>query len=276
MIRYVNVPFNSAGFSTGVARMPASLGFAGAQVAVSADPSRGQHGLIAERALTRMVADVERIVRETLEAGDIPLLIGGDCPIMLGALTAMDDPGLVFIDGHEDAWQPTPDVRGEASDSELGIAIGTVRAPVGKAVDPARVVALGPRDAEEITQFGQERIDGVVALHDDVWVNNASADDLRAVAAAATASHWWLHIDLDVLSTDALAAVDYPQPGGLSWSTLESVTDVLIRTTGCRGASIGVYNPDLDGGASSPRIAAFISRLSRQLEESQLLESSQP
>ena len=271
----MNVPFNSAGFSTGVARMPSSLGFEGAQVAVNAEPSRGRHGLIAEPALTRMVADVEALVRTCLEMGDIPVIIGGDCPIMLGALKAIDGPGLVFIDGHEDAWQPTPDVRGEASDSELGIAIGTVRAPVSPVVDRARVVALGPRDADEITQFGQERVDQLVVMRDDVWVNSASADDLRAVAAAATASSWWLHVDLDVLTTDALAAVDYPQPGGVSWSTLERTTDTLIAMTGCRGASIGVYNPDLDEGASSPRIAAFITRLSRQLEEAQQLEAQQ-
>ena len=266
MIRFVNVPFNSAGFSTGVARMPASLGFAGIEVPVSVDPARGEHGLIAEPGFRRMVGDVEAVVRECLDADEIPVLIGGDCPIMLGALAAIDDPGLVFIDGHEDAWQPTPDVRGEASDSELGIAIGTVAAPVPSVVDADRVVALGPRDADEITQFGQLRIDDVVTLRDDTWVNAATADDLLAVAAGATASSWWLHIDLDVLSTDALAAVDYPQPGGLSWATLETVTDTLIGTTGCRGASVVVYNPDLDEGASSPRIAAFISRLAQRLE----------
>ena len=249
--------------------MPASLGFDGIQVPVTVDPSRGVHGLIAEPGLSRMVADVERVVRECFAAGDLPVLIGGDCPIMLGALQAIHDPGLVFIDGHEDAWQPTPDVRGEASDSELGIAIGTVRASVPPMVSPERVVALGPRDADEITQFGQLRIDDVVALRDDAWVSAATADELRTVAAAATASSWWLHIDLDVLSTDALAAVDYPQPGGLSWQTLQHVTDTLIGTTGCRGASVVVYNPDLDEGASSPRIAAFISRLAQQLEEAQ-------
>lgn len=256
--------------------MPASLGFAGIQIPVTVAPNRGVHGLIAEPGLSRMVADVETVVRDTLEAGDIPVLIGGDCPIMLGALAAIDDPGLVFIDGHEDAWQPSPDVRGEASDSELGIAIGTVPAPVPPVVAAERVVALGPRDADEITQFGQERINTVVAMRDDTWVNSASVDDVVALAAGATASSWWLHIDLDVLSTDALAAVDYPQPGGLSWQTLEAVTDALIAESGCRGASVVVYNPDLDQGASGPRIAAFVSRLSARLEQAQQLEGAQP
>ena len=38
-----------------------------------------------------------------------------------------------------------------------------------------------------------------------------------AAAAAALPAPWWLHTDLDVLATADFAAVDYPQPGGLTW-----------------------------------------------------------
>jgi hypothetical protein len=34
---------------------------------------------------------------------------------------------------------------------------------------------------------------------------------------------FWLHIDLDVLATDELAAVDYRQPGGLTWQELRQI-----------------------------------------------------
>lgn len=266
MVRYINVPFNSAGFSTGVARMPRSLGFAGVDVPVNALPVRGRHGMLAEKALVGMVRDAGAAVREALDDGEIPVLIGGDCPIMLAALSVLDSPGLVFVDGHEDAWQPTPDVRGEASDSELGIAIGTVDAPVGPYADAARVLALGPRDAAEITQSGQLRVDDLVTMRDDVWVGEASDGELVAVAEAATASDWWLHIDLDVLSSGALGAVDYPQPGGLSWNRLEHTVEVLVALGGCVGASIGVYNPDLDSGLAAPRIVTFVERVARMLE----------
>ena len=270
MIRFINVPFNSAGFSTGVARMPGALGFDGIDIPVSAEPVRGPHGFLAEKSLVRMVADVEAAVRATFAAGQLPIVIGGDCPILLGGLAAMDDPGLVFLDGHEDAWQPTPDVRGEASDSELGIAIGTVAAPIGPFLDRSRVVALGPRDSSELLDFGHERIDTVVALRDDAWLNSASAYDLLEFAGPVTHSPWWLHIDLDVLSTSALGAVDYPQPGGLTWRRLERTVGLLIADGGCVGASVGVYNPDLDGGSSSKRIIAFVQRLAKWLERGRL------
>lgn len=266
MVRYINVPFNSAGFSTGVARMPDSLGFAGVDIRVTAEPVRGPHGLLAEKSLVRMVRDVESAVREAFAAGEVPIVIGGDCPILLGALAAMDDPGLVFLDGHEDAWQPTPDVRGEASDSEIGIAIGIVPAPVAPVVERSRVVALGPRDSAEIAQFGQQSVAGLIGLRDDVWVNTASAADLLEFSNPATSGDWWLHVDLDVLSTSALGAVDFPQPGGLSWRSLERTVGLLVADGGCRGASVGVYNPDLDDGISAKRIVTFVKRLATWLE----------
>lgn len=251
--------------------MPAALGFEGVAIRVIAEPVRGPHGLLAEKALVRMVADVEAAVREAFDAGDVPIVIGGDCPILLGGIAAMEDGGLVFLDGHEDAWQPTPDVRGEASDSELGIAIGSVAAPIGPYIDRSRVVALGPRDAAEITEFGQDRVDSLVALRDDAWLNAASAYDLLEAASPATSGHWWLHIDLDVLSSTALGAVDYPQPGGLSWRRLERTVGLLVAAGGCCGASVGVYNPDLDEGRSGPRVKAFVERLAKWLERGRLV-----
>lgn len=241
--------------------MPAALDLPGETIAVNPTPQRGRFGFIAEPALVQMFADVQRAVRGALADGDLPIIIGGDCPVMLGALAALENPGLVFVDGHEDAWEPTPDVRGETSDSELGIAIGFISAPVPAVVDSSRVVALGPRDRVEITEFGQRRIDDLVTMRDDAWVEAASIADLTEVLAPATASDWWLHIDLDVLSTDALAAVDYPQPGGLSWATLETVTSVALGRGGCRGVSVADYDPDLDAGAAAPRIAEFVRQL---------------
>jgi len=67
-------------------------------------------------------------------------------------------------------------------------------------------------------------------------VAESAARDLRAEAPV-----WWLHTDLDVLSTEALAAVDYPQPGGLSWDQLTEVTIAALRVGDPR-------EPDTDVG----------------------------
>ena len=68
------------------------------------------------------------------------------------------------------------------------------------------------------------------------------------MAAAALPAPWWLHTDLDVLATTELAAVDYPQPGGLTWPELGQITSAALAAPGCAGWSVCIYNPDLDPG----------------------------
>jgi arginase len=256
--RFIDVPFNSAGTHGGVALGPAAIGVG--QLTgpiVGATPDRGEYGFRSEAALIAMVGDVERAVRDAWAEGDVPVLVGGDCPVMLGALRAMDGGGLVFIDGHEDAWPPLEDQSGEAADSELGIALGLFDAPVPPMLHADRTVVLGPRDSAEIEDHGIRRVSDLVAFRDADWLASASDDELSATLGPVGGA-WWLHIDLDVLSTSALPAVDYPQPGGIEWQRLEYVTRRILLRPGCRGASVVIYNPELDGGASAGRIAAFI------------------
>jgi arginase len=90
---------------------------------------------------------------------------------------------------------------------------------------------------------------------------NRLASDPSGVTKRAWSSLptlWWFHLDLDVLSTDALPAVDYPQPGGLGWDEL-----TRVATTGLDGDPMGwditIYNPDLDPDRThAQRIVTFV------------------
>ncbi len=78
---------------------------------------------------------------------------------------------------------------------------------------------------------------------------------------------WWLHVDLDVLSTAALPAVDYQQPGGLSWADLRELTSTALDEGACIGATVTIYNPDLDpGDRHAGTIAAYIRELAEGMD----------
>ena len=109
------------------------------------------------------------------------------------------------------------------------------------------VVVLGARDEEEIAAAG------VASIGDQVRIvaPEALASDPTLVAQDVIPSlnqrgHWWLHVDLDVLSTDSLAAVDYRQAGGLRWSTLNDLTRDALASRHVIGWDVTIYNPDLD------------------------------
>jgi arginase len=283
----IYVPFNAAGVSTGVARMPQAIHNAGVEarlpppvqstwIAVdSLTTTRGPSGLISEHALSQVVLDAAQSVGDAWRDGKIPLVVAGDCPVLLAPLIAAADcggAGLVFIDGHEDAWNPTVTLTGEASDCEIAVALGMFDGPASLAphlpcLQAAHLVVLGPRDQAEIADAGQQSIRGRVAhylsgadlaakLDTDTY---GDVTDLVAGGAAGAEAGWWCHVDLDVLATAALPAVDYPQPGGLTWGQLEALTDACLRVPGCLGASVVIYNPDLDGGKAADRITEYIA-----------------
>src|SRR5215510_10927262 len=251
----IGVPANSSGTVDGVARAPAVLRQRGLATALARHPGftdagdlalpvpvpvRGPSGLLAEDALVAMIEHVAQAVGVARRRGRFPLLLGGDCPLILGALAALqteaDRAGLLFVDGHEDAWPPRRSPTGEAADCELGLALrlfDTGLSPQLRAVlpriEPADVAAVG------------DSLDGHLGAL--IRPSELTADRYAA-ALAGLPPLWWLHTDLDVLATGELAAVDYPQPGGLTWGQLTGLTATALATDGCAGWSVCIYNPD--------------------------------
>jgi arginase len=234
---------------------------------------RGPSGLLNEQALAHLVVTTRETVRAAQDRDRLPLLVGGDCPVMLGALAAIAEgerpPGLVMVDGHEDAWPPALSETGEASDSELGIALGWIDplpSPVGELtplLDPGRVALLGPRDANAIAEGGAASVRADVACFlDDREVVAGGGEQSVAIALDAIGDvAFWLHVDLDVLATEDFAAVDYPQPGGLRWTDLDAIVSVALASQRCRGASIVIYNPDRDPDRSAAaHVVDFVAR----------------
>jgi arginase len=287
-VTLIGVPYNSAGRPDGVARAPAALRAAGLADGISdagdvtfgsVGRRRDPSGVIDEAALGAMTASVGTLVAETLAAGKAPLVVGGDCPVLLGCLRgAMPDVrglGLLFVDGHEDAWPPHLSQTGEAADMELGFALGMHTGDLGEelrgrlpVLDPTDVVVLGPRDRGEIEGGNGTSLRGTVEVHS--WEELRRGSDRMAETAARSLHRrvgpWWLHVDLDVLSTEALPAVDYPQDGGLSWAELEAMTHAAMTVPGCLGWDVTIYNPDLDAdGAHAHRIADYIKGAAKHL-----------
>lgn len=300
----LGVPFNSAGHPDGVAKAPRVLREMGliAQLQRSDTPDSApfsstpgrdvrdagdvdvgvprpdrarDSGLRALDSLEVMTASLRHAVAKSIRDGDGTLVIGGDCALLLGCLRGASDVvgeiGLLFIDGHEDAWPPARSTTGEAADCELGLALGLHRAnlPLSltrllPALDPRAVVALGPRDAEDLVAHAIPSVAEQITVRTGEDLGDG---DLTAFANDPTAhilqqvEHWWLHIDLDVLSTNALPAVDYPQSGGLSWPGLESLTAAALGAPGCLGVTVCIYNPDLDPDRRhARRIVDYIRR----------------
>jgi arginase len=261
--------------ATGLAERLGALGVHDAGDVELEGPSgeRGPSGFLNERALAHLVVTTRGRVKAAQSRDRLPLLVGGDCPVLLGALAAMAEEeqpiGLVMVDGHEDAWPPALSQTGEGSDSELGIALGTIgdRLPspldeLMPVVDPGHVALLGPRDAAEIAEGGAKSVrEDVAYFLDDREVRATGEPAMSAALDAIGNVAFWLHADLDVLTSEDFTAIDYPQPGGLRWDELDRLVGAAFASSQCRGASIVIYNPDLDPDrAAAAQVVDFITR----------------
>jgi arginase len=292
----IGVPYTSTGRAGGEARAPSVLRAArllealrdAADVVDFGDvsvPPAAPHrdpttGIIAPTALVGMIGAVRAAVGQALDEQRLPLVVGGECPLLLGCLDAARAAsgriGLLFVDGHEDAWSPHQSTTGEAADMELGIALGLTTvtaipdlAPRMPLVQLDDTVVLGPRDRDELVAAGQPSLARVVTFLDDVLLRESDLGaTVRTLAGQLydRTGHWWFHLDLDVLSTDAMPAVRYNQPGGLGWRDLEVLTEAALRTPGLVGWDVTIYNPDLDpDGRGADRIVEFLGSMTQRL-----------
>jgi arginase len=231
------------------------------------DPQTGVIGAAAVRAAT---AEIAEAVREVLDAGDTPLVLGGDCTLLLGAFQALPrGSGLWFIDGHADYYDGESSPTGEAADMDLAILTG--HGPVGllseeeRLVDPADVVLLGHRPDDLHPDVAEEngRVDPVIRALTAPALRERGADRVGREAAAHLAHlPAWLHLDLDVLDEAALPAVSYPQPLGLDWDELIALARPLVSAPGLLGVSVADFNPDRDpDGVHAARIVDVLAAL---------------
>lgn len=207
-------------------------------------------------------------VADVIGRGEFPILLGGDCSILLGSSLALKRRGrygLLFIDGHADFYQPEANPNGEAASMDLAFATG--RGPelltnlegLRPLVRDQDVVAFGFRDAEEQRKYGSQPLPPEVLALDLGEVRRLSVKRAaqRAVehltAAERPTRGFFIHLDADVVSDDLMPAVDYRMPDGLSWDELRTVLETALGSGRAVGIEITIYNPALDASGTSGR-----------------------
>jgi arginase len=214
-------------------------------------------------------------VGAALDRGQRPLVLGGDCTILLGNLLALARRGrygLLFFDGHADFYQPEANVNGEAASSELAFATGrgpailTAFDGLAPLVRDEDVVALGMRDDDETRSYGSQPLPSSMRRHDiDAIHRNGAELSMRSALdhlRTRSLDGLWIHFDADVLDDGIMPAVDYRLAGGLSWVEAETLLTLAWKSGMIAGMDVTIFNPRLDeGGRGAAALTDFLVRV---------------
>jgi arginase len=227
----------------------------------------GQGQVRNQDAILEHAARLAARIRAQLDADRAPLVLGGDCSLLLAAGLALRPRGrygLVHLDGHTDFRHPgnstdCASLAGEDLAAAVGLHWPAISAAGGAAPHfrPADTVHAGCRDddgglAEAKAVLGQViparriRQDGAAA----------TAEAMLATVAASPLDGYWLHLDVDILDPACMPAVDSPAPGGLAPAELTALLAALAPRAS--GAQVTVFDPDLDPGGQHAALLASI------------------
>lgn len=221
---------------------------------------RDVSGMINAQALRSFSEGLFHPIAYSIKNGQFPIVLGGDCSILLGIMAALKscgEYGLVTLDAHADFYGSMESVSGEAADMDIALITG--RGPdlltningLKPYVEDRNVIHIGQRDEEETLQYGSQQIQET-RIHqfsmkeiEQSGIDNAISTVSDLIISAPTKGHW-IHLDTDVLCDNENPAVDYRLPGGLTFSECAMLLNAIISLQKTMGISIAIYNPSLD------------------------------
>jgi arginase len=196
-------------------------------------------------------------VTECIEAGSLPITLGGDHSIGLGSVAgaarARKPLGVIWFDAHADfnttKTSPSGNVHGMILAALAGL--GDERlvnvGGKGKKVDPKRIVIVGARDLDVDEQTLLRKAGAHVLTMSDIDRRGMEAVTHEALEIALDGADG-LHVsfDLDVVDPSEAPGVGTPVHGGITYREAHLAMEMVAESTRLTSLDMVEVNPILD------------------------------
>jgi arginase len=196
----------------------------------------------------RRLAVLYEALAATVAATRRPRVQAGDCVATLGVAAGLQRRGvdftLVWLDAHGDfnTWETTPSgfLGGMPLAMLAGLGEQTIMETLMvRPIAASRILLVGARDLDP-----GERENLAAA-----GIRQVTVEDLPALAPPD--GPLYVHLDLDVVATDEMPAVNYPAAGGPSAAAVRRALDHLFGTRRVAALSVTCWDPALEGAERS-------------------------
>ena len=216
-----------------------------------------------------MVEDVKCAVEACIEAGERPLVLGGDCTVGLGTIAAFDAPGLVYLDLHADMNVPCSTSDGALDWMGLGHALaldGSVPDLAARCELRADQVVLLGFDATQATAWEREQVLAQAVSVVDVAALAADPSGAAHAALATVPAEQEaiaVHFDVDVVDfIDAPLSENTGRNVGVPLQAALDALSTLLGDPRATALTVTELNP-LHGEADGSTLTRFVDGLAR-------------
>ena len=211
--------------------------------------------------IARVCESVYAIVMTSLDAGAVPLVLGGDHSLAAGSVAASADwvrrtsakpLGLIWVDAHGDMNTPQTTTTGNVHGMPLAALLGqepAELASIGRSpsAHPEHTVLVGIRNLDEKEKEGI-RASGVhVFTMKDIDRHGIAVVAERAIALASEGTGG-IHVSFDLDACDPTCApgVGTPVRGGLDYREAHMVMELVADSRMLVALDLVEVNPTLD------------------------------
>ena len=227
-------------------------------------PEMKQEGDPAAKYLKEITATCSKsadLVVKALEAGKIPLILGGDHSLAAGSVSGVAEfyrrqnktIGLLWIDAHSDINTPGTSPSGNVHGMPLAALLGLGPAELGNVFDfspkvpPGNCVLIGVRDIDAAERANIQR----AAIHvftmrdiDERGIRSVMEEALWIVSKGTAGYH--VSLDMDFVDPEDAPGVGTPVRGGATYREAHLAMEIIADRGGMLSFEIVEINPVLD------------------------------
>jgi arginase len=197
-------------------------------------------------------------IDEHIQKKNLPVVIGGDCSILIGAALSLKrngNYGLFYLDGHTDYVLPEQSGTAGAAGMDLAIATGNGHNKLTNIenlkpyIEEKNVFCVGNRDLSE-DWYVNAIIQSNIHYYDLQALRSKGisfiTEEFLDIVVSKNLDGFWIHFDVDVLDNEIMPCVDSPQEDGLSYEEMKQTLHPLIKSEYFSGIDVTIFDPTLD------------------------------
>lgn len=222
--------------------------------------------------ITAICRRLAKEVRGVLEAGRVPVVIGGDHSCAIGTISGVvahyrrerRPVGVIWIDAHGDMNTPESSPSGNIHGMPLAVLLGhgpealTELAGRGPKLSPERVALVGIRDLDyterEIVQKSGVRVFTMTDI-DEHGIASVMRDAIQVARGSGDDGLYHVSFDLDGIDPQFAPGVGTAVEGGLTYREAHMAMELVAASGGLVAVEMVEINPILDESNRTGRLA---------------------